>query len=392
LKIIFFGLTISSSWGNGHATPCRAIVRALDALGHQVVFYEKELKFYAQRRDFSSCSYCELVLYPDWNRIRAAALREVASCDAVLVTSYCPEGARVVEELLQLERPLRGFYDLDTPITLQNLRTGGVEYLRAGQIAGFDLYLSFTGGPILDELEQTWGARCARALFGCVDPNVYRKVASRQEFQCELSYMGTYSADRQSKVEGLFLQPAKKLPQSQFLMAGSMYPGDIAYPQNVKILEHVAPADHPALYSSSRLTLNLTRGGMARYGYCPSGRFFEAAACGTPLASDSFPGLEKFFTPGEEVFVVDKSQEVISAISTSGEVLARMGARARQRTLDEHTGERRAQQLLAYCEESRAGARASNADQNAAKPVSEIANLADGFPAADPSRLTGGAS
>jgi spore maturation protein CgeB len=391
LKIIFLGLTISSSWGNGHATPCRAILRALHALGHQVAFYEKEVDYYARRRDFSSCSYCRLALYRDWTEIRAQALPDIASCDVVIVTSYCPEGARIADEVLQLQGPLRVFYDLDTPITLQNLRNGSLDYLRAGQIPGFDLYLSFTGGPILGELEQTWGARRARALFGCVDPSVYRNVPSRQEFQCQLSYMGTYSADRQDKVEALFLQPARSLPQSQFLLAGSMYP-ELAWPPNVRVLEHIAPADHPALYSSSRLTLNLTRGGMARYGFCPSGRFFEAAACGAPLVSDWFPGLESFFLPGEELFLVHNAREVLEAIAASGEELSRIAARARQRTLDEHSGERRARQLLAFCEEAQGGIQGSGASADSTNTLPDLPNPSDRDPAADPSHLSGGAS
>jgi spore maturation protein CgeB len=353
LKITIFGLTISSSWGNGHATPYRAIVRALHHRGHRISFFEKDVEYYARRRDFTVCPYCDLVLYTSWDDVRTRALREAAASDAVIVASYCPDGARITDLLLEAARPLKVFYDLDTPITLQNLRESGLPYLRRDQLPGFDLYLSFTGGRILQELEQTWGARLARPLYGCVDPDVHGRVAPRDGFRCALSYMGTYAADRQHKLDALFLEPARRRPQDAFVLAGSMFPRDWPWPANLRRFEHVAPADHPALYSSSRLTLNITRTGMARYGYCPSGRFFEAAACATPLITDTWEGLESFFTPGEELFLAHTADDVLAALACSADGLSRLAARARQRTLDEHTGDRRAAQLLAYFDETR---------------------------------------
>jgi spore maturation protein CgeB len=355
VKITIFGLTISSSWGNGHATPYRALVRALHRRGHHVVFYEKDVPYYTRRRDFSSWPYCELVLYPEWSEVRGRALNDAVSSDVVCVASYCPGGAQISDEILGLSRPLRVFYDLDTPITLEKLRNGDSEYLHAGQIPGFDLYLSFTGGPILEELTQVWRARSVRALYGCVDLDLYRRIPARPEYRCTLSYMGTYSADRHSKVEELFLEPSRRLPQSRFLLAGSLYPETLRCPVNVKFIEHLPPSGHPLLYSSSRLTLNVTREGMARYGWCPSGRFFEAAACGTPLLSDYFAGLENFFVPGEELLLVRDRDDVLQAFSLSDEELERQARRARERVLAEHSGERRAQQFLDFCEEASGG-------------------------------------
>lgn len=320
-------------------------------LGHQCVFYEKDVEYYYWRRDFTSSDYCELVLYPEWEAIRRRALADAASADVVLIGSYCPQGARIADELLALPGPLHVFYDLDTPVTLENLQGGEVEYLIAEQIPGYDLYLSFTGGDILRELEQVWGARRARPLYGCVDAEVYARVPARPEFRCRLSYMGTHSADRQHKLEELFLKPAERLPEGRFVLAGSLYPGDWNWPANVARFDHVAPADHPALYSSSRATLNITREGMARTGYCPSGRFFEAAACGTPIVSDWWEGLNDFFGE-DEIVTVDSADDVVSALSLDDQQLAGMAHRARQRTLEEHSGERRAQQLINYCEEA----------------------------------------
>ncbi len=352
LKLAIFGLTLSSSWGNGHATPLRAIIRALHRRGHRVSFFEKDVDYYARRRDFDSCTYCELVLYSDWDTVQPRALECAADSDAVIVTSYCPEGARIAAAMLELNRPLHVYYDLDTPVTLTCLRGGDLDYLRRDQIPHFDLYLSFTGGRILDELETSWGAQIARPLYGCVDPDLYGRVQEKEEYQCALSYMGTHATDRQHKLEQLFLQPARQLPALRFLLAGSLYPGQWQWPPNVRRFEHIAPADHPAFYSSSHATLNITRGEMASAGYCPSGRFFEAAACGAAILSDYWEGLESFFRCGDEILLVSRAEDVLEALRMPEGELAQIARRARQHTLEEHTGERRAKQLLTYLEEA----------------------------------------
>jgi spore maturation protein CgeB len=356
MKLSFFGLTISSSWGNGHATPYRAIVRALSRMGHQVQFFERDVEYYRLRRDFESCDYCRLTLYEDWDSIRRMALDEAASSDAVITASYLPEGQRINDEILELARPLRVYYDLDTPITLRELEGGGVKYLRRDQIPAFDLVLSFTGGPILKQLRQEYGARLARPLYGCVDPDDYQPVEPGAERICDLSYMGTYAPDRQPAVEQLFLDPARRNPEKQFVLAGSMYPWDWTWPVNVRRIEHVAPDAHAAFYSSSRITLNITRAEMSRNGWCPSGRFFEAAACGTPLISDAWEGLEQFFNTRREIRVVRTTDEVEDSLKMTDQELRTMAGRARCRTLDEHTGTVRAQQLLYYLSEARESA------------------------------------
>jgi spore maturation protein CgeB len=356
VNITIFGLTLSSSWGNGHATPYRALLRALYRLGHNCVFYEKDVEYYAWRRDFDGCEYCQLHLYSHWNQVRSQALADAADSDAVIVGSYCPEGARISDDLLALNGPLRVFYDLDTPITLQKLKQGDLDYLRADQIPEFDLYLSFTGGAILQELEQVWRARRARALYGCVDPDLHLRAPSRPEFQCDLSYMGTYAPDRQHKLQSLFLTPSECRPDARFVLAGSLYPRAMQWPENVAHYDHVAPADHASLYSSSRATLNITRDGMARTGYCPSGRFFEAAACGTAILSDWWLGLDSFFRPEEEILPVQNANDVLAALDRAEYDLAKMARRSRERTLDQHTGDSRAQELLAYLEEARQSA------------------------------------
>ena len=359
MKISIFGLTLSSSWGNGHATPYRAIIRALDRLGHRVHFFEKDVPYYSSRRDFDSCDYCELTLYPAWANIRDRALSAAADSDVVITASFLPEGRHINDEILDLGRPLRVFYDLDTPVTLKSLRQGDVEYVDAAQISAFDMVLSFTGGKALALLQDEYRAQMVRPLYGCVDPDDYQRVTPVAKFQCDLSYMGTYSADRQAKVDDLLLEPSRRHPEKQFLLAGSLYPWNWEWPENVRRMEHVAPADHASFYSSSRLTLNITRGEMAANGWCPSGRFFEAAACGTPLITDTWEGLDSFFDLESQLRVVTSAEDVEAALSSPDSELQSMATGARQRTLDEHTGSVRARQLLQYIEEARSGAQAS---------------------------------
>jgi spore maturation protein CgeB len=359
MKLCIFGLTISSSWGNGHATPYRAIIRALDRLGHEVHFFENDVPYYSSRRDFDSCDYCRLTLYPDWDSVREQALSIAADADVVITASYLPQGRRINEDVLELARPLRVFYDLDTPVTLQALRQGEVDYLSRTQLPEFDLVLSFTGGAALAELERDYGARMARPLYGCVDPDIYHRVEPGADFRCDLSYMGTYSPGRQARLDELFLEPSRRHPEKQFLLAGPLYPWQWQWPENVRRKEHVAPAEHARFYSSSRITLNLTRSEMAANGWCPSGRFFEAAACATPLMTDAWEGLDAFFDPRHELRVVYRADDVEEALRMPDVDLQSMAARARQRTLDEHTGQVRARQLLNYLEEARSSSPAS---------------------------------
>ena len=352
MKITIFGLTLTSAWGNGHATPYRAILRALAALGHRVIFYEQDTEYYRLRRDFERCDYCDVRLYERWDEVRQQALAEARDSDVVINASYCPQGARIVDEALELAGPLRVFYDLDTPVTLRRLGEGAVDYLRREQMPEFDLYLSWTGGQSLRELEEKWQVGMVRPLYGCVDPEQYRRVPAREDYGCDLSYMGTYAPDRQEKLDRLFLEPSRRRPDARFVLAGTLYPWEWQWGQNVRRYDHVPPAEHPPFYSSARATLNLTREDMARVGYCPSPRLFEAAACRSAILSDDWPGLETFLTPGEEIFVVESAEDVLQVLAASDEELSRAAARARERVLAEHTGRHRAEQLLALIEEA----------------------------------------
>jgi spore maturation protein CgeB len=349
VKIVIFGLSITSSWGNGHATTFRALARALHERGHDIVFYERDLEWYASNRDMPKPPFCRVHLYENWSDIRKNAMAEVADADMVMVGSYFPDGLQVIDEVLDSPVPVKTFYDIDTPITISELRDKGTTtYLRADQISGFHCYFSFTGGPLLKEIETRFGAQRAVPLYCSFDPDEYRKFGVNKRFACDLSYMGTYAPDRQPKIEELMCEPARHLPELQFLVAGPQYPKTIQWPNNVRRIVHLNPRWHGRFYSSSRLTLNVTRRDMVAAGYSPSVRLFEAAACSATIVSDNWPGLETFFVPGDEILLPTSTNDVIRILREySPQELQQIGRRAQQRVLAEHTSQTRAAELEA---------------------------------------------
>jgi spore maturation protein CgeB len=347
LKIVIFGLSITSSWGNGHATTFRALTRALHRRGHRILFFEHDLEWYASNRDLPSPEFCEVRLFDDWNQTRRQALAEAADADVVMVGSYFPDGIEVIDDIASLAGPAKTFYDIDTPITVSQLReTGTTQYLRADQIPIFDVYFSFTGGPMLREIESRFGAREAVPLYCSFDPDEYHKFRVNKRFACDMSYMGTYAPDRQPKIEEFLCEPARLLPDSRFIVAGPQYPKTVKWPTNVRRITHLNPRWHARFYSSSRLTLNVTRRDMVCAGYSPSVRLFEAAACAAPIVSDNWPGLDAFFTPGEEILLPTHSSDVVRIITEySEQELREIGGRAQERVLSEHTSAKRAEEF-----------------------------------------------
>lgn len=356
MKIVVFGLTISSSWGNGHATLWRGLCKALARQRHQVVFFERDVAYYAATRDLHEIAGGRLVLYRDWESIGPLAHREIDDADVAMVTSYCPDALDATERVAD-SRALRVFYDLDTPVTLARLTQGDeVPYIGPRGLADFDLVLSYTGGAALEQLQCRLSARRTAPLYGHADPDIHRRSEPQTHYRSDLSYLGTYSSDRQAMLEALLVEPARARPDRRFLIGGAQYPQDFPWSPNIYFVKHLPPSEHPAFFSSSRLTLNVTRAPMARMGWCPSGRLFEAAACGVPVLSDTWDGLDKFFTPGSEILVADETKDALAAIGLSDAELARIGRAARDRVLAEHTSERRAEQLIGLLEDARAGA------------------------------------
>ncbi len=369
MHIVIFGLTVSSSWGNGHATLWRSLIKAMVRRGHTVVFYERDVPYYAGTRDLWSLpAGAMLRLYTGFEDIRLESRRALRDADLAIVTSYCPDGREAARLLLADCRGVRAFYDMDTPVTLDSLRAANVvEYLPAEGLDAFDLVLSYTGGRALEELQTRLGARAVAPLYGSVDPETHHPVAPVEAFRAQLSYLGTYAEDRQAGVERLFIEPARRTPKERFLIGGAQYPETFPWTANIFFTGHLEPAQHPAFFCSGRATLNVTRRAMAEYGYCPSGRLFEAAACGTPLLSDGWEGLGDFFTIGEEILQVDTAEDVCNTLSLTDTELQRIAQAAQARALAEHTNDRRVLDLERALE--RAPRRAPDQHQNG--PASE---------------------
>ncbi|HTI88708.1 MAG TPA: glycosyltransferase [Alphaproteobacteria bacterium] len=358
MKIVVFGLTISSSWGNGHATLWRGLCRALARLGHYVVFYERDQPFYAGNRDLFENPGGDLVLYREWSDVIDRAGRDVADADVALVTSYCPDGLTATD-LVLAGRALRVFYDLDTPVTLDAVSRGeALSYLGPGGLSGFDLVLSYTGGTALDALRGQLGARRVAPLYGHVDPDIHLPVAPGDQYRADLSYLGTYAADRQHALDALFVAAARRRQRLRFLIGGAQYPKDFPWAPNIYFVRHLPPPEHAAFYSSCCLTLNVTRRAMAEMGWCPSGRLFEAAACGSAVLSDVWEGLDAFFRPGSEILVARDTEDALAALDLDAAEVKRIARAARDRTLAEHTSDCRAREFVDLLETAREPAEA----------------------------------
>ena len=345
MKIVFFGLSITSSWGNGHATTYRSLAKGLHLAGHEVVFFEKDLEWYRDNRDCPAPDYCRVVMVEDWARAFRRIRDDVRDADAVIAGSYVPGGAELIDFLLGAPVAVKAFYDIDTPITVAQLREqGGTQYLRAEQIPGFDIYFSFTGGPLLDTLPQEFGARHAVPLYCSIDPSHYHRREGKR-YACDMSYMGTYAPDRQPKIDEWLIAVAETSPKKRFIVAGPQYPRSVRWPRNVQRIQHLNPRWHPHLYSSSRLTLNVTRRDMMRAGYSPSVRLFEAAACGAAIISDSWPGLEEFLEPGKEILLATSGDDVCRYLECTEQELSAIGEAAQAKILERHSNRQRALEL-----------------------------------------------
>jgi spore maturation protein CgeB len=347
MKLTIFGLSITSSWGNGHATTFRALCQALSRRGHRIVFFEHNLEWYQNNRDLPHPPYCDLRLFENWKEVLLAVRKELEDSDVAMVGSYFPDAIAALEEVLSSHVPVKAFYDIDTPITIKNLRDNGrTEYLHKQHLPELDIYFSFTGGPMLEELELDFGAPYAVPLYCSVDPEKYRELPANPQFACDLSYMGTYAPDRQPKIEELLCGPARRLAEKKFIVAGPQYPESMEWPANVERIVHLNPRHHAEFYCSSRLTLNVTRREMVIAGYSPSVRLFEAAACAATMVSDNWPGLETFFKPGRDILVPCGSDDVVRYISGyDSSELRRIGRAAREQVIAAHTSDVRAREF-----------------------------------------------
>ncbi|WP_409192719.1 glycosyltransferase [Bradyrhizobium sp. RDM4] len=346
LNIVVIGLSVTSSWGNGHATTYRALIEALAQRGHHVTFLERDVPWYRNHRDLVNPSAWNASLYESLSDIPRRFGQLIRGANLVIIGSFVPDGIAISEWVTSQAQGITAFYDIDTPVTLSRLE-GNLDYLSAAMIPRFDLYLSFSGGPVPQMIEETYGSPLARALYCSADTRVY--APQQAEPKWSLGYLGTYSDDRQPVLEQLLLAPARALPSEQFVVAGAQYPEGIAWPDNVFRIEHLTPQRHPMFYSEQRFALNATRADMRALGFSPSVRLFEAAACGTPIISDKWPGLETIFKPSQEILLVSSPRDVVEILRDMPEERRRtIAANARRRVLAEHTSYHRAEQLEAY--------------------------------------------
>ena len=348
MKVVVLGLSITSSWGNGHATNYRALARALDERGHELVFLERDVPWYASNRDLPQPPHGRTHLYASVDELRERHAGDVANADLVVVGSYVPDGMEVARWVQETAGHTTAFYDIDTPVTMAALERGDCEYLTSDLIPGFDVYLSFTSGPTLRMIEERHGSPRAEAFHCLVDPDAYPPAPAGTPIRWDLGYLGTYSDDRQPTLDRLLLEPARRRPDLRFVVAGPQYPDGIEWPANVERIEHLPPSEHPGFYAAQRLTLNVTRADMVAAGWSPSVRLFEAAACGVPVVSDRWDGLETFFRPDDEIFLADDGDDVLAVLDGLDDARRAAGRRRqRQRVLDEHTATHRVVQLEA---------------------------------------------
>ncbi|OYQ33180.1 glycosyltransferase [Flavobacterium cyanobacteriorum] len=351
MKFVIIGLSVTSSWGNGHATTYRALLKELAKLGHDILFLEKDVPWYAPHRDLPNPGFCKMALYETNEELWNSYADEVANADVVIVGSYVQQGVEVGEWVIKTAKGIKAFYDIDTPVTLAKLQRQDYEYITPELISKYDIYLSFTGGSILQHLEQHYGSPAARALYCSVDPEQY--YPENKTAKWELGYLGTYSDDRQPTVNLLLNNAATAYPEGTFVVAGPQYPESINWPENVERIEHLPPALHRDFYNTQKYTLNVTRQDMIKAGYSPSVRLFEAAACGVPIISDYWDGLTSLFEEGSEILIARNTQDVLNYLNTiSDEERRRIGENARKKVLKGHTAEARAKELEEYIREA----------------------------------------
>ncbi|WFU74989.1 glycosyltransferase [Bradyrhizobium sp. CB2312] len=372
LSIVVVGLSVTSSWGNGHATTYRALIEALARRGHKVTFLERDTAWYREHRDLTKPLSWTVELYQSLKDVPRRFGKLVKDADLIIIGSYVPDGIAISEWITSQARGLTAFYDIDTPVTLARLDQG-LDYLSAAMIPRFDLYLSFAGGPVPEMIEQRYGSPMARVLYCSADTYTYAPQQAQTKWA--LGYLGTYSEDRQPILDQLMLSPARTLPSEQFAVAGAQYPEGIHWPENVLRIEHLAPKQHPMFYAEQRFTLNATRADMRVLGFSPSVRLFEAAACGTPVISDRWPGIETIFEPSREILLASTPRDVIEILRDMPEERRRaIAENARRRVLSVHTSEHRARQLEAYYAEAAARRHRKSAPRQANRPV-QVAEL-----------------
>lgn len=346
LKIACFGSSLVSAYWNGAATYYRGLLRELNALGHSITFYEPDAYERQQNRDIADPDYARVVVYSAEGEADVRrALDEAADADVIIKFS----GVGVFDSFLEkavLEFQSNGrlviFWDVDAPATLDRVRENPRDPFRE-LIPQYDLILTYGGGDPVVNAYEGLGARKCRPIYNALDPSTHFPVQPEPRFQASLSFMGNRMPDREARVLEFFFKPAELLPEHDFLLGGNGWAENVAKLPNVRTLGHVYTADHNAMNSSPLAVLNVSRESMARYGFSPATRVFEAAGAGACVITDAWEGVETFLEPGRECLTAANGEEVAEHLHGLTPERARaIGQAARKRVLADHTYAQRA--------------------------------------------------
>jgi spore maturation protein CgeB len=362
MNIDFFGSSLVSCYWNGAATYYRGLLKALAGLGHTITFYEPDAFQRQQNRDIPDPPWARVVVYPATHEGWQSALESAARRTDLLVKA---SGIGVFDTELETAVPdacspgaIAVYWDVDAPATLDSVNAGQSSHLRQ-VIPRYDMVLTYGGGDPVVRGYQRLGARRCVPIYNALDPETHQPAPARSEWECALSFLGNRLPDREARVEEFFLQAAENLPARNFLLAGAGWESKLL-PANVRLAGHVGTGEHNTFFSSGLATLNVNRASMARYGFSPPTRVFEAAGCGACLITDAWDGIEMFLDPGREVLVAHSGQDVARIVAAlSRDDARRIGESARARVLAEHTYAHRARQvdeLLALPERKREAA------------------------------------
>lgn len=347
MNIACHGSSLVSAYWNGAATYYRGLLRALAGLGHVITFFEPDAYGRQERRDLEAPDFARVVVYPATPAGARWAVEESRSADVVLKASGVGVNDALLEEgvlSLQGPRTLVVYWDVDAPATLDRLAADPADPLR-GLIPRFDLVLTYGGGPPVAAGFARLGAKACVPVHNGLDPAEHRPVRPDPRFAADLSFLGNRLPDRESRVDAFFLEAAARLPRHRFLLGGAGW-DDKPTPANVRKLGHVPTAAHNVLNCSAKAVLNINRESMARYGWSPATRVFEAAGAGACLITDEFAGLADFFEPGREILTVRNGEEVADLVKALTPARARaIGLAARRRALADHGYAKRAEPL-----------------------------------------------
>jgi spore maturation protein CgeB len=347
LKIAFFGSSLVSAYWNGAATYYRGIIRALHERGHHVTFYEPDAYERQKHRDIADPEWASVVVYPADETGVSEALKQAKGVDLIVKASGVGVfDAWLEQAVLDLQRSstLVVFWDVDAPATLDRVQADPSDRFRA-LIPRYDLVLTYGGGDPVVKAYEALGARTCLPIYNALDPSTHHPVPPSSRFAGDLGFLGNRLPDREARVEQFFLQAATEFPKGRFLLGGSGW-SDKSLPDNVHYIGHVYTQDHNAFNCTPRAVLNISRESMARYGFSPATRVFEAAGAGTCLISDHWEGIEQFLEPEREILVAQNGIEVAEQVRTlTLERAYSIGKAARKRVLAEHTYAHRAAQL-----------------------------------------------